>query len=464
MMKKINLIICLICIAFAAQMKAEIKMPSVFSDGMVLQANGNVRIWGNSTKENAKVTVKTTWDSQTYETQSVDDGTWALYVKTADYGGPYDIEISDGKPYKIGNVLLGEVWLCSGQSNMDMRMSGRYNDPVEGALDAIITSENPDIRMFNVGANLSSEPQRDCGGEWKEASTAHTPDFSATAYFFARKLNEVLHVPVGIIMAAYGGSRVEAWTSEEGIKPFKGNLHIHNECILYNGMISPVLGYTVAGFLWYQGEANVDEPDIYRELFPAMVKDWRNKWNDNSLPFYYAQIAPNNYNKGEGKGENSAYLREAQMMCREIIPDSDMIILMDVGSPSTIHPKDKKEVGDRFAYMALAETYGKGGFTSTGPIFKSMKVTGNKAEIYFDNIGNGLTSFRRPLDGFEIAGDDKIFYPAKATLGREGSYVVVECENVKSPVAVRYAFKDYIKGSLYNMFGLPASSFRTDRW
>lgn len=399
--------VCLLLLATLQNVSAKITLPAVFSDGMVLQQQSEVAIWGSSDKKNARIKVHTSWDGKDYAAKADAAGKWKIKVSTPQYGGPFEVSVSDGEELRIQNVLIGEVWVCSGQSNMNMNMKGNY---------------------------------------------------------FARKLHQVLKVPVGIIHASYGGSRVEAWMSKEGVAPYKGQPEVRNECILYNGMLSPVVGYGIRGCLWYQGEANVDAPDLYMQLFPAMVADWRAKWGIGEFPFYYAQIAPNHYNKGEGKGKNSAYLREAQLKCLDLIPASGMVVLMDLGDPHTIHPMEKEPVGNRFAYMALGKTYGKKGFPTTGPLYQSMQVKENSIEITFREIGKRLTSYRRPLDGFEIAGEDQVFHPAKARMGKDAQTVIVSSPDVEHPVAVRYAFQDYVKGSLFNMVGLPASSFRTDNW
>lgn len=465
-MKRYQLITVLLAsfLLLAEGMQAKITLPAFFSDGVVLQQQSAVAIWGNSDKKRQKITVKTSWNQKKHTTVTDESGQWKVKVETPVYGGPYNIEVSDGEAVSINNVLIGEVWLCSGQSNMDMRVGGRYSDPVIGSLDAIVTSENPEVRMFTIGSKMTSEPLTDCEGRWQEATSETVPDFSAVGYFFARKLNQVLRVPVGIIHASYGGSRVEAWMSKEGIEPYKDLEDVHNASILYNGMLSPLMGYGIRGCLWYQGEANVDAPDLYTQLFPSLVNDWRGKWEIGEFPFYYAQIAPFNYNKGEGKGKNSAYLREAQTKCLKLIPSSGMIILTDMGDARTIHPMEKEAVGNRFAYMVLGQTYGRKGFPTTGPLYKSMQIEGNKITLSFDEIGKGLTAYRQPLTGFEVAGEDKVFYPANAHFGKDAQTIIVSSPEVDYPVAVRYAFKDYVKGTLYNMSGLPASSFRTDNW
>lgn len=443
--------------------EAKVKLPSVISSGMVLQQQSDVKLWGMA-KAKTSVIVKVSWDSSTYRAVSDTDGRWALMVRTPVAGGPYTISISDGEQTVLDNILMGEVWLCSGQSNMDMRVAGRYGDPVLGSLDAVVTSKNTSIRMFTVGAKMDNKPHDDCAGSWKEASSETVPEFSATAYFFARKINEVLGVPVGILHASYGGSRVEAWMSNEAAGIYKNVPEVRNATILYNGMMSPLVGYGIRGCLWYQGEANVDQPDLYTRLFPETVHDWRSKWGVGDFPVYYAQIAPNNYNKGEGKGKNSAYLREAQVKCLDKIPNSAMITLLDAGSPRTIHPMDKQTVGCRFAYMALEKTYGLSGYTAVAPSYKAMIVDGNKVTLEFDGADRGLTSYRRPLTDFEVAGEDRVFHPADARFGKDMKSVVVSSKDVEHPVAVRYAFKDYVDACLFSIWGIPVSSFRSDDW
>lgn len=461
-MKKFLLSLALMAVVCAG-VHSEIRLPAVISDNMVLQQQSDVRLWGNA-RPGSKVTVIPSWDHKTYTTAADKEGDWSLNVTTPSAGGPYTVSISDGKGLTIDNVMIGEVWVCSGQSNMDMRMSGRYGDPVIGSMDAIITSANPDIRMFTVRAKMSGEPLTDCSGEWQEASPATVPDFSATAYYFARKLNEALHIPVGIIHSSYGGSRVEAWMSEEAVAPYRDMPEVQNACILYNGMMNPLVGYGIRGFLWYQGEANMDYPDLYTRLFPDMVRDYRARWGAGEFPFLYAQIAPFNYNKGEGKGKNSAYLREAQTACLDSISNSGMICLLDAGHPSTIHPMDKETVGNRFAYLAVGKVYGYDGLLVSGPLFKSAESSGNEITVRFNNVGKGLTTMRQPLDGFEVAGEDRVFHPADARFGKDMQTIIVSSPEVPAPVAVRYAFKDYVKGCLYNQSGLPASSFRSDDW
>lgn len=444
--------------------EAKITMPHLFTDGMVLQQQSKVSVWGTSDKHNVKISLVTSWNGLTYTTKTDANGKFRVAVDTPAYGGPYDITISDGDQLTLKDVSIGEVWLCSGQSNMDMRMSGRYGDGVYGALDAIVTSDNPQIRMFTTALKFSGTPLDDVDGQWLQASTENTLEFSATAYFFARRLHEVLHVPVGIIHASCGGSKVEAWMSEESVAPYTHLKEVENPSCLFDGMMNAIVGYGIRGCLWYQGESNVDAPDLYTTLFPTMVADWRKRWQQGEFPFYYAQIAPNNYNKKEGPGANSAYQREAQQKCLSLIPRSGMIVLSDIGQPQTIHPMEKQAVGNRFACLALNDTYGRKGLPASGPVYREIKIDGSQIEVFFDHVGKGLTTYRQPFSDFEIAGEDRVFHPAQIRYGKDAKSLILSSPNVPKPVAVRYGFKDYFKGCLYNMLGLPASSFRSDNW
>lgn len=445
------------CISLKLQ--AKVTMPNIFTDGMVLQQESKASIWGTSDKKGAAVSVTTSWNNKKYIVRTDKQGKFKVYVETPKYGGPYKVIIDDGQKLTLNDVMIGEVWLCSGQSNMEMRMGGRIADPVLNTLEATVVAPNKNIRTFNIPITGKGQPQDNCGGQWKSANIETIPDFSAVAYYFARKINEVLQVPVGIILSTCGGSRIEAWMSAESLKPFKDDPTIKYQTALYNGMIAPITGYGIRGCLWYQGEANTDAPDSYAKLFPAMIADWRQRWGEGEFPFYYAQIAPFNYGD-----KNSAYLRDVQRKSLQVIPSSGMICLMDIGDARTIHPKEKKQVGERFAYMALGKTYGKKGFPTTGPLYKSMVVDGNKVTLTFDEMGLGLTSFRENITDFEVAGEDKKFYPAVARFGKNNLTLIVSSPHVTNPVAVRYGFKNYVKGTLFNIAGLPASSFRTDDW
>ncbi len=457
-------------------LKAEVKLASIFTDNMVLQQKAQVPIWGWAAP-GKNIKVSTSWNGKNYSGKADNTGKWLIKVATPQAGGPYDVSISDGKAVKLKNVLIGEVWICGGQSNMEMPMKGFKGQPILGSNDAIFKSKNNKIRLYTVPRSSITELQQNSKpSAWKEAEPESVSNFSATGYFFGRILNDMLDVPVGLINVSYSGSFAEAWMSPEALKAFpeikvpaKGDTIkavSRTPTTLYNGMLYPITGYGIKGAIYYQGESNYERPDRYEELFPTMVKEWRSLWKQGDFPFYYVQIAPYNYAQlppyNYGGKFNSAYLRDAQRKSLTKIPNSAMAVVMDIGEENMIHPANKEAGGKRLAFLALANSYGLKGFGFASPLYKSIAVNGSIATISFDNANNGLTSFGKELSSFEIAGANKTFYPAKATIN--GSSVSVSSPMVKEPVAVRYAFKDFIVGDLFNTEGLPASSFRTDEW
>jgi len=452
-----------------------VKLPAIFTDNLVLQQQTKVAIWGWS-DPGKKITVIPSWDKNKYTSVTDTSGKWKLKISTPVAGGPYEIIISDGKSKKINNVLIGEVWLCSGQSNMEFPMKGFLGQPVIGSNEAILKSKNSNIRFISIPRASSTEPLKDFEDNWKEAEPKTVSEFSATAYYFGRLLNELLDVPIGLIDVSYGGSCIQAWMSKETSPPFedkniptKGDsIKVKNRTptVLFNGMLSPVIGYGINGCIWYQGETNYKEPEKYPEMLKTMVEEWRSLWGVGKFSFYYAQIAPFSYKQFKPEvyieKYNSAYLREAQLKAMDLIPNCGMAVLMDVGEKDCIHPANKKVAGERLAFWALAKTYGIEGFGYESPTYKAIEIKDSVIIVSFNNVPNGLTSFGKELESFEIAGEDKIFYPAKTVLRRKS--VVVSCSKVKEPKAVRYAFKDFIVGDLFSTEGLPVSSFRTDDW
>ena len=315
--------------------------------------------------------------------------------------------------------------------------------------------------------------------EWVKASPENVAECTAVGWFFADFLQRNMDVPVGIINASYGGSNIEAWMNAEACKQFddipvpplsnETSPWISNvPTVLYNGMIHPLVGYGIKGIIWYQGESNIFNVPRYAPSVAAMVSKWREAWGLGEVPFYYAQIAPYDYKEWNfftpQWPEVSAYQREAQRQCLTLIPNSAMAVLLDVGERYLIHPRRKKEVGDRLGMLALSKTYGMKGFEAESPTFSKMEVEGNKAIIHFDNQFNGLTSYGKTLEQFEISGDNKVFHKADAYIDEEKGTVVVTCKYVAEPKAVRYAFKDFVKAELFGTGGLPVSSFRTDDW
>jgi sialate O-acetylesterase len=453
---------------------AEIKLASIFTDNMVLQQQSEVAIWGWAAS-GASINIKPSWDGKSYTTKSENEGKWKLKIATPKAGGPYEIVISDGKPFKLVNVLIGEVWLCSGQSNMEMPMKGFKGQPIKGSNDAILHSKNKNIRLITVPRSSKTEPQDSFKGQWQEASPATVADFSATGYYFGRLVNEIIDVPVGLINVSYSGSCIEAWMSKKTAQPFektgipqKGDsikALSRTPTVLFNGMLNPVIGFGIKGCIWYQGESNYKYPQKYIQLFSTMINEWRSLWGIGEFPYYYAQIAPYNYGLLDPKDTvkyNSALLRDAQRKAQDSIKNCAMTTLMEIGEENSIHPMDKKTGGERLAYLALGKTYGITGFGYECPTLDSISVKDTAIVISFRNIPNGMTSYGKELTTFEIAGSDKVFYPAKAKLGRKT--VTVYAKDVKKPIAVRYAFKDFVVGELFSNEGLPVSSFRTDNW
>ncbi|MFA7043134.1 MAG: sialate O-acetylesterase [Bacteroidales bacterium] len=475
-MKKIFLYLLLLPLSIGG-LNAKIKLPTILADNMVLQQESLVSIWGEATP-NKKITVFSNWDQKKYTTLSKEDGSWILKIKTPAAGGPYELNISDGELLKLSNILIGEVWFCSGQSNMEMPIKGFKYSPVEGANDLVLKAKpSLPIRIYTAQRSYSKKPQTDCKGSWQINDSEGVSSASATAYFFAKCLQEVLDVPVGIVVSSHGASKMEAWMSESSLKPFKNEVsmeHLYNEdtlalpylkaCMLGNAMMDPFLNFKIKGMIWYQGEADVSTPQLYHQLMKTFVSDIRDSFGQREFPFYYVQIAPYRY-KGESLRE-SALLREVQMQCMAEIPNSGMVVTTDIaGRANNIHPSQKKEVGERLAYWALSKTYGKKDISYSGPIYKSMEIKDGKAYITFDHEALGLAPFEVELKGFEIAGQDQIFYPAKAmVIRKENGRLVVSSDLVQAPVAVRYCFRNYEIGNLINTMGLPASPFRTDHW
>ncbi len=448
--------------------KAEIKLPSIFCDNMVLQQKTDAVIWGTASA-NKTVKITTSWNNKNYSVKADNEGNWKTKVSTPAAGGPFSITISDGETVKLNNVLIGEVWVCSGQSNMQMTMSGYFNQPVLNANEDIASSRNESIHLFTVTREKSIEVKDDFTGSWLECIPENVADFSAAAYYFGRMIQQALDVPVGLICTSWGGTRIEPWMSESGVNNFDfvnlpdknitGDFSTQTPTVLYNAMIAPMVGYSIAGGLWYQGEANRNEPKEYEKLLPGLVEDWRAKWGIGDFPFYYVQIAPYYYGN---IGLSSVYIREAMLNAQDDVSNIGMACLMDAGERDCIHPANKKVAGERLAYLALAKTYGKKGFEYSGPVFKEMTIDGQFAKLTFDHAKNGLTTFGRKLENFEIAGENKRFFKAEAFITNQG--ITVYSTRLDKPVAVRYGFKDFVVGELYNTEGLPASSFRTDDW
>jgi len=448
---------------------AQLEMPAFFSDHLVLQQKSNARIWGTAIGKK-QVKVNTSWDNQTYTSKPDDKGNWAVVVKTASAGGPFTITISQQNKVVLNDVLLGEVWLCSGQSNMDMPVKGYNNLPIANSMDILMDSPDPMLRLFKVERKYAATPERDVKGSWQLADAGSVASFSAVGYQFANYLRKQLGVPVGVIQSTWGGSPIEAWMDRQQVGDVLKDRLISNTATskavhqvpgnLFNGMVYPLIGYHIAGVIWYQGEQNRHNYSDYLALQYAMVSSWRTQWQIGEWPFYLVQLAPMRYAAPEAY--KVPLLMEAQLKLPDTLANSGVAVIIDAGEEKNIHPANKTIPGKRLAYLALAKTYRKKGFPVASPAYKKLVTKNDTIFVHFDHIPLGLTTYGKPITQFEIAAADQKFYPANATLSND--VVKVYSDKVKQPVSIRYAFKDWAIGELYSVEGLPVSSFRTDNW
>ena len=457
--------------------KAEIKIPNIIGSNMVLQQNTAVRIWGVANKK-AKVEITLSWNGNKVTAIADMNGKFSTTLPTPSATfKPQSIvlkDCSDNKSLTLNNILIGEVWLASGQSNMQMPLKGFPGCCVEDGFEEIIFSdqEQNNIRFFTVPLKHSYNLEEDVDAVWTVPSANVATEYSAVAWHFAKNLSHALNVPVGIVSAAYGGTKVESWMSKSlleahGISTKKEdieNVAYEYEKILlpYNAMFWPIRNYTYKGIIWYQGESNVGRPN-FKPLMKDMVKLWRTDIALGDIPFFMVEIAPFYY----GENNDAARLREMQFRLSNEIPNSGLVSTCDLALPQeryNIHPRQKKTVGQRLAWLALNKTYDQKMFMASGPTYKELIVEGNEAFIGFDNLQMGICS-NYMIEGFEVAGEDRIFYEADSVWLRwQTNHVVVSSKKVAKPVAVRYCYKDFSHGTLYGGGFLPAYPFRTDNW
>lgn len=464
-MYKKTLILSLLCISTSNV--AALTMPAMFSDNMMLQQQSQAAIWGVD-KPNSRVDITTSWGEKV-STLTNNKGEWRVKLPTPMATLNQKITVNGSEKKTINHVAIGEVWLCSGQSNMEMKVKGSVSQPVIGSNETILAAPNKNIRLFSVANHISLTEVSDVKGYWQEASYESVANYSASCYFFGKKLERVLNVPVGLITSAYGASSAEAWTPKEYLE--KLDFVALDEKIrdyrpqttttsLYNGMLSPLVGYGIKGFVWYQGENNRPRAKHYTQLLSTMIGAWRDVFQQGDLPFYLVQIAPNGQNK---KNIEGALLREAQLKTGQQVKNSGVVVTLDVGSCQQIHPPHKQQVGDRLAYWALANDYNIPSISYRAPEYKSMAIQGNKIALSFDYAKEGLSGFGEAIKGFMVAGEDQHFYPAKVKIVKNKP-LLVWSDQVKKPVAVRYGFVNCPDANLFNVYGLPVSSFRTDNW
>ena len=458
-------------------MYAKVELPPVFADNMVLQQQTEAALWGKA-EAGAKVTITTTWSKAKTVVKADADGKWFARVATPAAGGPYEITFNDGDKVTLKNVLIGEVWICSGQSNMEMPMKGFKGQPIIGGPELILTAKPSTlIRSCNLKRTKAMDVQETCPATWYEHTPEGVSEASATAYFFAKMLYDVLQIPVGIINVSWGGTPIEAWMNPELLKKeFASELnlgHLDSKVwpekypykapgVLYNGMMHSVVKYTAKGFIWYQGCDNKGRFEQYKRLQPAFVQMLRDEWGNQEMPFYFTQIAPYKYNDPQDR--EAGYMMWAQAQTLDLIPRSGMAATHDAGELACIHPADKKSVGTRLAYLALANDYGFNLFDANPPVYESFEVVDGEALVKFKVGPMGLSPISTELEGFELAGEDGVFYPAMGRLHKDRKYVRVRCPEVPNPVAVRYGMRNWSVATLFNCNGIPASPFRSDNW
>ncbi|MFO0907531.1 MAG: sialate O-acetylesterase [Isosphaeraceae bacterium] len=496
-----------VVVAGAPAARADVKLPAIFGDHMVLQRNLKDKIWG---KADPGESITVSIAGQTKKTTAGDDGRWSVELNAMPAGGPHTLTIEGKNKVTFEDVLVGEVWICSGQSNMQWAV-GQAND---GDLEAL-TAKNPKIRMISVPQVGTQEPKDDFRGKWEVCSPAVAREFSAVGYFFGRILQEALDIPIGLIDDAWGGSACEAWVrrdileKDEAYKPlmarwkeieesagkngekFEAEMAKYREAAakaraegkpvprppanpaglltgnarpgnIYNGVLKPTIGYGIKGVIWYQGESNAGRAYQYRDLFPLMIQSWRDEWGIGSFPFYWVQLADFMAEKSEPGESAWAELREAQTMTLDRLPATGQAVIIDIGEGKDIHPRNKQDVAKRLARLALVKDYGFK-LPASSPRYKSMEKKGNAIVVKID-APEGLQTFdvQEPR-GFTIAGADKKFHHATAKLVGPGT-IEVSSDKVSDPVAVRYAWADNPICNVYSRAGLPLTPFRTDDW
>ncbi|MGA2500681.1 MAG: sialate O-acetylesterase [Tepidisphaeraceae bacterium] len=491
--------VCTVASLWSASALADVKMPAIFGDNMVLQVmEARTPVFGKA-DAGEKVTVK--FKGQEAAATADDKGQWKVALDARNAGlEPGELSIAGKNTITFKNVVAGEVWVASGQSNMEMTVqSSKEFDKEKAAADF------PQVRMFTVRKAVSLTPVADVQGQWEVCTPQVVGHFSAVGYFFARELNQQLKVPVGVIHTSWGGTPAEAWTSQEALladetvksiwtdyEKYQANYPAmearfkeaveawkaagsardkqprgpspvvgpNSPANLYNAMIAPIVGYGIRGSIWYQGESNAGKAYQYRTLFPTMIKDWRTRWGQGDFPFYFVQLA--NFMGKDAEPNNSAWaeLREAQTMTLKY-PNTGMAVIIDIGDEKDIHPKNKQDVGKRLAQWALKKDYGKN-VVESGPLYDTMAVEGNSIRLKFKYPGGGLVAKGDRLTGFAIAGEDKKFVWADAKI--DGDSIVVSSPKVEKPVAVRYGWGNNPDCNVYNKADLPMSPFRTDEW
>ena len=464
--------------------QAKVRLPHILGDNMILQQNTEANLWGWD-KPGTQVSVTTSWSSGKYSAKTGKDGKWSVKIQTpkASYT-PLSITFDDGEKTTLSNILAGEVWVCAGQSNMEMPVKGFDNCPVKDYNKAVVeASHYKGIHYVKIPSVMSMKPLDDANCEWKEVNPETVGGASATGYFFAQVINKAQDVPVGLVMANKGGSRVESWLDRDYLKKNtkedldsvrmakKFEWDYLRPLVWGNGTFHPILNYTVKGIIYYQGCSNVGDPaGQYTKRLTDLVTQWRRDFKQGDLPFYFVEIAPYHYDNVNG--DQGARLREQQFNASKTIPNSGIVSTNDCIYPyekEQIHPCQKQKVGERLGFMALNKTYGMKNVIGECMTFKEMKIAGDTVKVHFNNEFGAYNRFEG-IEGFEVAGENKVFHKAAAKhFWQPGSdswneCIIVTSPEVKKPVALRYCFKNFQLGNLANAGGLPLFPFRTDNW
>ncbi|WP_281637649.1 sialate O-acetylesterase [Flavobacterium marginilacus] len=458
---KNKLIVFVLFLILSNTASANVTLPNIFSDNMVLQRNSEVLFWGFANPQE-EVVITPSWNNESYKIKASNQAKWEILIPTPKEGGPYTITIKGYNEVVLKNILIGEVWICSGQSNMEMSASWG----IENGDEAVKNASNPNIRLFLVPKLTAVTPQNNISGNWTECSPETMKYFSAVAYFFGKRLQEELkNVPIGLISSNWGGTPAEIWMPEEVIqndavllesaKTRKEESYGPNQPgRAFNAMIYPLTKFKIAGALWYQGESNVGS-EVYDKTLSALITSWRKLWNYD-FPFYYVQIAPYKYGENHFSG---TIVRNSQRKVLQEVPNTGMAVTSDISPTDDIHPKDKKSVGIRLANLALANTYKTNTALVNGPLYKGITIDKNKVTVTFD-YADGLYFKDKKAEMFEVAGADNVFYKANAVI--KNNAVVLHSDQVKKPVKARYAWKNTDQAALFNKANLPASSFITE--
>ena len=459
----LKIVFAVILIILSQGIYGNVRLPALISNNMVLQQQSKVRIWGWANPYE-KVIITSSWNNRSYSAVGSRDAYWEVLIETPEAGGPYSISIQGNNTIVLSNVMIGEVWVCAGQSNMEMCGNWGLAD-IKAELS---TAKNINIRFFQIPKTTAAHPQNNLNAEWTICDSNTLKPFSAVGYFFGKNLNKKLNVPIGLIEASWGGTAAEVWTPDSIVnansilREAAAKIEPSGMCpylpgYAYNAMIAPLTKFGIAGSIWYQGENNTLTSGTYNKLFTSMIDAWRTAWNKD-FPFYFVQIAPYKY----AAKNTGALLREAQTQSMAY-PNTGMVVTTDlVTNIYDVHPSNKHDVGLRLSNWALAETYHQKDIVYKSPVFKNMSIKNNKVIVSLENAENGLIIKGKAVTELFIAGDDKVFYAAEAQL--KNNTIEVWSEKVQKPVAVRYGFTDTATGNLFSKEGLPVCPFRTDNW